>query len=135
MKINAVNYNLAKTVQGGNIASSVSIPNYTQPRIISFSYFKKQGLSFTGNTLRNKENLYVEQYDLSKNNLKSMLNAAKLIYSKEAKNKMFKLLEKFKPDLIILNNIEYHLTPSIILAIGKYKKNINKDAKLTSIQS
>lgn len=113
--------------KGGAETYVIKLGKYLEEQGNEVQYF---GCFDEKNTLKNKENLYVEQYDLSKNNLKSMINAIKLIYSVEAKNKMFKLLKKFNPDLIILNNIEYHLTPSIILAVGKYKKNINKDAKL-----
>lgn len=86
------------------------------------------GLDNEKNTLKNNKNLYVTDKDFSSNKLKT-LNIMSLIYNKEAYKKMLMLLEDYKPDLTILNNIEYHLTPSIIEAYKKYKKN-NKDAKL-----
>ena len=41
------------------------------------------------------------------------------IYSREAKQKIEKLIEETKPDLAHLQNIRYHLTPSIIFALKK----------------
>ena len=88
------------------------------------------GMEESKNTVFNQYNLYVKKLDLTKNNIKSILNVYKLIYSNEAKNKMKKILNLYKPDLIILNNIEYHLTPSVIVAIGRYKERINKNARV-----
>lgn len=45
-------------------------------------------------------------------------------YSKEAYSKMYSLVEKEKPDLVILNLVHKHLTTSIIKAIKDYDKNI-----------
>ena len=87
------------------------------------------GVENKKNILKNKWNLYAKEYDLSKNSLKNIINVFSLIYSTNAKKKMWKLLKLYNPDLIILNNIEYHLTPSIIVAIKKYKKK-HKDVKL-----
>ena len=87
------------------------------------------GVENKKNILKNNWNLYAKEYDLSKNSLKNIINVFSLIYSTNAKKKMWKLLKLYNPDLIILNNIEYHLTPSIIVAIKKYKKK-HKDVKL-----
>ena len=112
--------------KGGAETYVIKLGKYLETQGHEVQYF---GLENKNNILTNKYNLYVSNLDLTKNNIKSALNAYKLIYSNEAKNKMKKLLNNYKPDLIILNNIEYHLTPSIILAIGNYKKR-NKNAKL-----
>ena len=112
--------------KGGAETYIIKLGKYLESQGHEVQYF---GLKNEKNTLTNRYNLYVSNLDLTKNNIKSALNAYKLIYSNEAKNKMKKLLDNYKPDLIILNNIEYHLTPSIILAIGNYKKR-NKNAKL-----
>jgi glycosyltransferase involved in cell wall biosynthesis len=42
------------------------------------------------------------------------------IYSIEAKNKMKRLIDDEKPDIVHLNNIRHHLTPSILRPIKKY---------------
>ncbi len=112
--------------KGGAETYVIKLGQYLQKKGNEVQYF---GLENEKNTLKNDWNLYAKEYDLSKNNIKSIFNVLKLIYSREAKKKISKLLKLFNPDLIILNNIEYHLTPSIILAIGKYKEK-NKKAKL-----
>lgn len=112
--------------KGGAETYVIKLGKYLETQGHEVQYF---GLENKNNTLANKYNLYVSNLDLTKNNIKNALKVYKLIYSNEAKNKMKKLLNNYKPDLIILNNIEYHLTPSIILAIGNYKKR-NHNAKL-----
>lgn len=112
--------------KGGAETYVIKLGKYMSEQGNEVQYF---GLENKNNILKNELDLYVRELDLGKNNFKSAFNIFKLIYSLEAKNKMYKLLLHFKPDLIILNNIEYHLTPSIILAVEKYKKN-NSKAKL-----
>ena len=84
------------------------------------------GLTNKKNILHNKYNLYVKNKEFSDKKIINKLNIFSLIYNKEAYKKMLSLLEQYKPDLTILNNIEYHLTPSIIDAFIKYKKQNNK---------
>lgn len=87
------------------------------------------GLDNSKNTLSNNLHLYVKDKDFGDKNIFNKLNIFSFIYNKEAYKKMLLLLKKYQPDLVILNNIEYHLTPSIIEAYGKYKI-INKKTKL-----
>ena len=46
----------------------------------------------------------------------------KTIYSFEARRKIRKVLEDFEPDVCHLNNINFQLTPSIILEIDAWRK-------------
>lgn len=88
------------------------------------------GMANSKNTLKNDYNLYVKNKEFSNNNFFNKFNILSLIYNKEAYKKMLMLLKTYKPDLTILNNIEYHLTPSIIDAFKKYKDKVNNAAKL-----
>lgn len=67
---------------------------------------------------------YIDYVDLNKN--KKISNMVRVlgrsIYSKNAKNKIDAFLDYIMPDIVHLNNIHAHLTPSIINAI--YKKGI-----------
>jgi len=67
---------------------------------------------------------YIDYVEMNAN--KNPINALKVltrsIYSFESKKKLEKFLSVFKPDIVHLNNIHAHLTPSIIDVI--YKKNI-----------
>lgn len=83
------------------------------------------GMYNENNILKNSKELYVKEKDLSKN---KFINPFRLISNKEAYRKLKELLYSNKPDLVISNNIEFHLTPSILSAFAKYKK-YNKSAK------
>ncbi len=50
---------------------------------------------------------------------KQALYPFRIIYSMEARNKIEKVLKHFKPDYVHLNNINFHLTPSIIYQIAQ----------------
>ena len=88
------------------------------------------GINDQKNILKNKYNLYAESIDLRKTSIKNIFKAKEMIYSKDAYKKIFQIFEQYRPDLTILNNIEYYLTPSIIDAYKKYKNNFNPSTKL-----
>lgn len=112
--------------KGGAETYVIKLGEYLKAQGNEVEYF---GTYHENNIVKNSLNLYVSPTELNKISIKNIFKVFKLIYSREAKNKISKLLNQYKPDLILLNNIEYHLTPSIILAIGKYKEK-NKNAKL-----
>lgn len=62
---------------------------------------------------------YVD-YD-SKNIYYKFINLTKILYSFEAKNKMYDVLERINPDIIHLNNFAHQLSPSILDAICRYR--------------
>lgn len=45
----------------------------------------------------------------------------KIIYSTEAKKKLLAVLEDFQPDVLHINNFNFQLTPSILVAAEEYK--------------
>lgn len=53
-----------------------------------------------------------------------------IIYNSDARKQIRRVLENFNPDVVHLNNIHYHLTPSIISECGKYRKQVNKNLKI-----
>lgn len=112
--------------KGGAETYLIKLGEYFQKNGHEVQYF---GIENKKNILKNNWDLYTKEYDLSKNSFKNIINVFSLIYSINAKEKMYKLLKLYNPDLIILNNIEYYLTPSIILAIKKYK-NKHRNIKL-----
>lgn len=73
---------------------------------------------------------YVTNMDFSQG-IKANLNAPfRIIYSREARKKIRAVLDDFQPDVVHLNNIQYHLTPSIILEINKWRKETKKNVRL-----
>ena len=59
-----------------------------------------------------------------------ILYPIKTIYSREARRKIRKVLDDFKPDVCHLNNFNYQLTPSMILEIVKWRKENHRDCKI-----
>jgi len=64
--------------------------------------------------------LFVNHIDFKELNQKKSIYAglqvaSRVIYSKEARKKISKLLDRFQPDIVHLQNIHGHITPSVIL--------------------
>lgn len=88
------------------------------------------GLEHKDNIVGNTADAYVSHMDFSEGTKKNLLAPFRIIYSWEARKKLALVLNKFQPDIIHLNNIQFHLTPSIILEAEKYRKRTNPDAKI-----
>ncbi len=88
------------------------------------------GLENEKNIVGNSANAYVGDMDLNAGVLQNILAPFKIIYSSEARQKISKVLKNFNPDVVHLNNIQFYLTPSIILEIEKYRKTAGKDVRI-----
>ena len=76
------------------------------------------GMEHEGRCVSNSLDLYTEAMDFHNSSaLKKLKLSFKTVYSREARNKMKKLLDKFEPDVVHLNNFNFQLTPSIIYAV------------------
>lgn len=93
----------------------------------SVEYF---GLENDNNIVGNSIGSYVSDMDFSTGIGKNLKAPFKIIYSREARKKIKKVLYDFKPDIVHLNNIQFHLTPSIILEVNKYRKKNKRDVKI-----
>ena len=80
------------------------------------------GLENEKNIVGNSANAYAPDMDLTAGISENLLAPFKIIYSRQARRQIKKVLESFKPDVVHLNNIQFYLTPSIILEIEKYRK-------------
>ncbi len=87
------------------------------------------GLKNDKNVVGNDIEEYVSDLDFN-NGIRRYLFPFRIIYSIEAGRKIKKVLYNFEPDVIHLNNIQFHLTPSIILEIEKYRKKRNRNIKI-----
>ena len=74
------------------------------------------------NTVGNTKGLYTQNMDFHSKGADRFLYPFKIIYSFEAKKKIMKVIDAFKPDIVHLNNINFQLTPSVIY--GAKKKRI-----------
>ncbi len=88
------------------------------------------GLWDERNVVGNSAEAYVSSVDFNKRTLKNVVLPFRIIYSAEAYKKITKVLEDFDPDAVHFNNIQFHLTPSIILATAKYRKKAKKSLKI-----
>lgn len=85
------------------------------------------GMEHEGRCVGNRAKIYTSDMDFhGRIKLAKLIYPLKAIYSKEARKKMKLVLEDFKPDVVHLNNFNYQLTPSIILAVKDYEKSLGK---------
>lgn len=78
------------------------------------------GMQDKRNIVGNKDNIYAENLDFHEHRISAITYPFKIIYSNENKKKIRKILERFKPDIVHLNNINFQLTPSIIDEISEH---------------
>ena len=93
----------------------------------SVEYF---GLQNEKNTVGNSADSYVSDIDFSLGTKKNLRAPLRIVYSSEARRKICAVLEKFQPDVVHLNNIQFHLTPSIILETEKYRRKSGRNIKI-----
>ena len=88
------------------------------------------GLENEKNIVGNSANAYASDMDLTAGISENLLAPFKIIYSNQARRQIKKVLKSFAPDVVHLNNIQFYLTPSIILEIEKYRKTTGKRVKI-----
>lgn len=82
------------------------------------------GMEHSGRCVGNRVNAYTSDMDFhSESKIAKIKYPLKVIYNKEARVQIRKVLDDFKPDVCHINNFNYQLTPSIILEIKKWNKN------------
>ncbi|WP_455615437.1 glycosyltransferase family 4 protein [Eisenbergiella sp.] len=88
------------------------------------------GMEHEDRIVGNRAESYTSNMDFHTGKLGKLLYPFKIIYSTEARKKIRRVLEDFRPDVVHLNNFNFQLTPSIIYEIKKYKKQNKKNVKL-----
>lgn len=78
------------------------------------------GMEHAERVVGNHAESYTSNMDFHTGKLEKILYPFKVIYSIEARKKIRKVLEDFRPDIVHLNNINFQLTPSIIYEIKKH---------------
>ncbi len=85
------------------------------------------GMEHEGRVVGNDVDLYTSNMDFHTGKLKKLTYPFRIIYSKEAYQKMYALMNDFRPDVVHLNNFNFQLTPSVIYAARDWeKKNDHK---------
>ncbi len=120
MKVILVNTN--HFAGGGDSTYTFNLAELLRSKGIEVAFFAMQD---SRNLPDPNDELFVSHIDFRElNRKKNPLTAIKVlkrsIYSLEAKKKFKKLLERFKPDIIHLQNIHHHITPSVIFEAKKY---------------
>ncbi len=93
----------------------------------SVQYF---GLDNEKNTVGNNVGAYVTDMDFATGIKKNLTAPFRIVYSREARRKIKQVLYDFEPDVVHMNNIQFHLTPSMMLEIEKYRKKTKKHVKI-----
>ncbi len=102
--------------RGGSESYMLSLGDYLSKLGHEVEYF---GMYDDKNTVANSAKQYTGNMDFHSSALSRFLYPFKILYSFEAKRKLGKVLDDFKPDVVHMNNINFQLTPSIIYAVKK----------------
>ena len=83
------------------------------------------GMEHPGRIVGNKANSYTGEMEFHTASLLQKLSyPRKIIYSKEAREKLRPVLADFRPDVVHLNNINFQLTPSVIDEVKAFDPSI-----------
>lgn len=113
--------------KGGAETYTLSLGNILKNHGHQVQYF---GLRNPKNTVGNDVDALVDDMDFSEGVLKNLKAPLRIVYNRQARKEIRKVLENFQPDIVHLNNIQFHLTPSIILETDKWRKENKKDCKI-----
>ncbi len=90
------------------------------------------GMEHEGRVVGNHAESYTSNMDFHTGKLAKLMYPFKIIYSKEARQKIHVVLDDFKPDVVHLNNFTYQITPSILYEIRKFEKQNNHKVKIVA---
>ena len=113
--------------KGGAETYTFKLGNTLESHGHEVQYF---GLDNEKNVVGNKVDVYVSDMDFNQGVLRNLTAPFRIIYSSEAKKKITRVLYDFEHDVVHINNIQFHLTPSIIIAVEKYRKKTGRRVKI-----
>ena len=113
---------------GGAETYVFKLGKYLEEHGCQVEYF---GMYHPENAAGNSLGLYGKAVDFHRKGiLSNMINPLKVIYSPDARKKISWILEKFRPDVMHVNNFNYQLTPSILEAADMYRKKTQRKLKI-----
>lgn len=113
---------------GGSETYVFKLGDYLEKLGHEVQYF---GMEHKNRCVGNKVNSYTANMDFHGGSiLKKITYPLKTIYSSEARRKIRRVLDSFRPDICHLNNFNYQLTPSIILEIVKWRRETQHKCKI-----
>ena len=113
--------------KGGSETYVLKLGNILTTHGHEVSYF---GLANKKNIVGNRIGVFVSDMDFSAGIRKNLTAPFRIIYNAQAERQFRMLLDDFQPDVVHLNNIQYHLTPAVIVAVRKYRKETGRSVKL-----
>ncbi len=84
------------------------------------------GMEHEGRIVGNHAESYTADMDFHTGKLRKLIYPFRIIYSVEARKKIRRVLDDFRPDVVHLNNINFQITPSILYEIRNFGKKIGK---------
>lgn len=90
------------------------------------------GMEHEGRIVGNNAESYTSNMDFHTGKLAKLLYPFKIIYSKEARQKIRVVLDDFKPDVVHLNNINFQITPSILYEIKDFEKQTGNKVRIVA---
>ena len=78
------------------------------------------GMEHPDRIVGNAIEVYTSAMDFHTGKLQKLLYPFKIIYSREARKKIGRVLDDFKPDVVHVNNFNFQLTPSILYEIKRH---------------
>ncbi len=113
---------------GGSETYIFRLGEYLKKKGHEVQYF---GMEHRDRCVGNDVNAYTSEMDFHVGSkLKKLTYPFKTIYSFEARKKIRKVLESFRPDVVHLNNFNFQLTPSILVEIRKWSKKSKHTVKI-----
>lgn len=88
------------------------------------------GMEHEGRIVGNRLECYTSDMDFHAGGIGKLLYPFRIIYSGEARKKMRRVLEDFRPDVVHLNNINFQLTPSVIYAVRAFERKCGKRVRI-----
>ena len=88
------------------------------------------GMRDERNTVGNRVDALAAPMDFQAGIGKNLLAPLRIIYNADARRQIRNVLEDFQPDVVHLNNIQFHLTPSIIMEANAYRKRTGRKVKI-----
>lgn len=113
---------------GGSETYMFQLGEYLQKQKHEVQYF---GMEHPDRCVGNHVNAYTSNMDFHNESILSELTyPLKTIYSMETRKKIRLVLDDFKPDVIHLNNFNYQLTPSILLEIKAWSRQVRHPVRI-----
>ncbi len=128
MKILIINKFLHQ--HGGSETYIIKLGEYLKSQGHMVQYF---GMEHPERCVGNESDMYTSYMDFhNASPFEKLRYSLKTVYSMEARRKIRTVLEDFQPDVCHLNNINFQLTPSIILEIDAWRQKTGKECKIVS---